>query len=48
MRFFDFCPIFVMPVTTNLLCTKNEVLDIEFKFATQNHIPVLPLMLMYF
>ena len=36
--------LFVMPVTTNLLCTENEALDFEFKFAIENHIPVLPLM----
>ncbi len=36
--------LFVMPVTTNLLCKENEALDIEFKFAIKNHIPVLPLM----
>ena len=36
--------LFVMPVTTNLLCTENDALDIEFKFAIENHIPVLPLM----
>lgn len=36
--------LFVMPVTSNLLCTENEELDIEFKFAIENHIPVLPLM----
>lgn len=36
--------LFVMPVTTNLLCTENEALDTEFKFAIENHIPVLPLM----
>lgn len=36
--------LFVMPVTTNLLCTHNEALDIEFKFAIEHHIPVLPLM----
>lgn len=36
--------LFVMPVTTNLLCTENEAIDIEFKFAIENHIPVLPLM----
>lgn len=36
--------LFVMPVTTNLLCTENEALDIEFNFAIENHIPVLPLM----
>lgn len=36
--------LFVMPVTTNLLCTENEALDKEFRFAVENHIPVLPLM----
>jgi len=36
--------LFVMPVTTNLLCTDNEALDSDFKFAIENHIPVLPLM----
>ena len=36
--------LFVMPVTTNLLCTENEALGVEFKFAIENHIPVLPLM----
>ena len=36
--------LFVMPVTTALLCTPNDAIDIEFKFAMENHIPVLPLM----
>jgi len=36
--------LFVMPVTTNLLCTDNVALESEFKFAIENHIPVLPLM----
>jgi len=36
--------LFVMPVTTNLLCSQNDALDLEFKFAVENHIPVLPLM----
>lgn len=36
--------LFVMPVTTNLLCSQNTALDIEFRFAIENHIPVLPLM----
>lgn len=36
--------LFVMPVTTKLLCTENDALDVEFKFAVENHIPVLPLM----
>lgn len=36
--------LFVMPVTTNLLSTENMALDIEFRFAIENHIPILPLM----
>lgn len=36
--------LFVMPVTTNLLCAENIALDVEFIFAIENHIPVLPLM----
>ncbi|MBR7133856.1 MAG: tetratricopeptide repeat protein [Clostridia bacterium] len=36
--------LFVMPVTANLLFTPNHALDIEFKFAVQSCIPVLPLM----
>jgi hypothetical protein len=36
--------LFVMPVTTKLLTTKNKALDFEFKFAIENKIPVLPLM----
>ena len=36
--------LFVMPVTTNLLCTENEALKLEFRFAIENRIPVLPLM----
>ncbi len=36
--------LFVMPVTTNLLCTENEALDTELRFAIENHIPILPLM----
>jgi len=36
--------LFVMPVTTNLLCSPNVALYSEFKFAVENHIPVLPLM----
>lgn len=39
--------LFVMPITTNLLCTENATLDIDFKFAVKNHIPVLPLMMEY-
>lgn len=40
----DQMQLFVMPITTNLLCTENGVLDYEFNFAVRNHIPVLPLM----
>jgi len=36
--------LFVMPVTSALLSTENVALDIDFKFAIENHIPVLPLM----
>jgi len=37
--------LFVMPVTSKLLHTKNYALDIEFRFALEHHIPVLPIML---
>ena len=36
--------LFIMPVTAKLLFTENTALDLEFNFAVQNHIPVLPLM----
>lgn len=36
--------LFVMPITSNLLCTENDALDVDFKFAVEKHIPVLPLM----
>lgn len=36
--------LFVMPVTARLLSTENPALDIEFAFAMEHHIPVLPLM----
>ena len=36
--------LFVMPVTTNLLCEDNSALNLDFKFAVEKHIPVLPLM----
>jgi len=36
--------LFVMPVTAKLLNTKNRALDVEFKFAVDHHIPVLPIM----
>ena len=35
--------LFVMPVTTRLLTTENPAME-EFRFAVENHIPVLPLM----
>ena len=35
----------VMPVTTKLLTTANPALDIEFKLAVENGIPVLPIMM---
>ncbi len=36
--------LFVMPVTTELLCTPNFAIDAEFSYAIEHHIPVLPLM----
>lgn len=36
--------LFVMPVTSNLLCSDNNALNVDFKFAMDNHIPVLPLL----
>lgn len=36
--------LFVMPVTSNLLFGDSYTLDVEFRFAIENHIPVLPLM----
>lgn len=36
--------LFVMPVTTNLLCSENAALNMDFRFAVKHHIPVLPLM----
>lgn len=36
--------LFVMPVTTNLLYSDSSALEVEFPFAVENHIPVLPLM----
>ena len=37
--------LFVMPVTTKLLTTKNRAMDVEFPLAMEKHIPVLPLMM---
>ncbi len=36
--------LFVVPVTAKLLTEGNPALDTEFRFALENHIPVLPLM----
>ena len=36
--------LFVMPITTKLLSSDNDAINIEFPFAIKNHIPVLPLM----
>ncbi len=36
--------LFVMPVTTRLLCSDNAARCEEFPFAMEKHIPVLPLM----
>ncbi len=36
--------LFVMPVTTKLLTTPSRAIDVEFKYAIEHHIPVLPLM----
>lgn len=36
--------LFVMPITTKLLTTSNQALNNEFSFATENHIPVLPIL----
>ncbi len=36
--------LFVMPITSKLLYTENPAIDIEFPFAIEHHIPVLPLM----
>lgn len=36
--------LFVIPITSNFLYTKNRAKDIEFRYAMEHHIPVLPLM----
>ncbi|MBR3890487.1 MAG: TIR domain-containing protein [Bacilli bacterium] len=35
---------FVIPITNKFLNTKNRALEIEFKYAMEKHIPILPLM----
>ena len=37
--------LFVMPVTTKLLTTRNRAMDFEFQIAKERHIPVLPIMM---
>lgn len=37
--------LFLLPVTSKLLDTDNIALNVEFCFATDNHIPVLPIMM---
>ena len=37
--------LFVVPVTTKLLTEPNRAMDVEFPFAQEQHIPVLPLMM---
>jgi len=34
----------VIPVTTKFLCEENRARCVEFRFAVENHIPVLPLL----
>lgn len=36
--------LFVVPVTEEFLFTKNQALEIDFPFAIENHIPVLPIL----
>lgn len=36
--------LFVMPITTRLLYMPSRAMDVEFSYAVQHHIPVLPLM----
>jgi len=36
--------LFVIPVTRKFLATKNDALDVDFRFAIEKHIPVLPLL----
>lgn len=36
--------LFVIPITSRLLCSANRTLDVEIPFAMEHHIPVLPLM----
>lgn len=36
--------LFVIPVTSRFLCQPNRARDVEFPFAVEQHIPVLPLL----
>ena len=36
--------LFVIPITYRLLHTKNHAIDVEFRFAAERNIPILPLM----
>lgn len=40
----DRIQLMVMPVTTRLLYLPNRAMDLEFSYAMEHHIPVLPLM----
>ena len=37
--------VFVIPITYQLLSTSNRVISVDFPYAVENHIPVLPLMM---
>ncbi len=39
--------LFVMPITAALLRSPNHALEVEFKFALEKHIPVLPILMEY-
>lgn len=36
--------LFVIPVTLKFLCEDNHAFNVEFKYAVEHHIPILPLM----
>ena len=36
--------LFVIPITSLFLYEKNRALDVEFKYAMEHHIPILPIM----
>jgi hypothetical protein len=35
----------VMPITSRLMYSNNDALDVDFRFAIEKHIPVIPIML---